>query len=414
MTEVSARSARKHEAPTTWWIGDVHFDPSSRELSSGNSTQRLSPKAGAVLSMLAEANGRVCSRADILDRVWPHVTVSEEVLTHAIAELRMAFGDKRSAPAYIETVHKRGYRLKASVSNGARPSAAGLDLDLTEYGLCLEAQDCWQRGGALNTAKAVELFSLAVRTNPRSARAHAGLAKALTFSSLYYEPDDEKLHSAQVHCATALERQPACAEALATRGLLTELRQGLRAASQDFAASLALSPQSRETHFIVGRSCFLNGEYRAAIGILERAAALWEEDLYSLLVAGKLRLKMGDEGRAHANFKRGVRRTENYLQFNIESYRALQSRANFLWHLNRKGEALALLDKLYAHSDPMPYYTASFLALAGEHDEAVKVLGDIVESGFRHAAFLEHDPDFDTLRRDSRFVRIARAIGAAA
>ncbi len=51
------------------------------------------------------------SRRQLLDAVWPDVTVGEEVLTHAIAELRKALGDSKRQPRYIETVHKSGYRL---------------------------------------------------------------------------------------------------------------------------------------------------------------------------------------------------------------------------------------------------------------------------------------------------------------
>jgi DNA-binding winged helix-turn-helix (wHTH) protein len=408
----TARRAQ-HES-TILWIGAFRFDPSSRELATADATKRLSPKAAAVLSMLAEAQGLVCSRDEILDCVWPNVTVSEEVLTHAVAELRRAFGDTRAAPHHIETIHKKGYRLKVQ-ARADDPEHAGThgQLDLAAYGLCLEANDCFNKGGAQNTKRAVELFSLAATRNPRYARAHAGLAKALIFSSLYYQPDDESLACAEAHCATALEADPRSAEALVTTGLLKEIKHGLHAASWDFARSLASAPDCRETHFIVGRSCFLRGDYRPAIGILERAAALWGEDLYSLMLAGKLRLKMGDETGAAANFIRGAKRSESALRSNSGSYRAVQSQANFLWHLGRKGEALALLDELQSHGDPMPYYTASFLALIGEHEEAVKLLSRVVDCGFRHAAFFEHDPDFDTLRADKRFVRIARSIGAA-
>ena len=37
--------------------------------------------------------------------------MAENTLTHAIAALRKAFGDDARSPCYIETIHKRGYRL---------------------------------------------------------------------------------------------------------------------------------------------------------------------------------------------------------------------------------------------------------------------------------------------------------------
>ncbi|HIP77028.1 MAG TPA: hypothetical protein EYH07_00985, partial [Kiloniellaceae bacterium] len=113
-------------------IGDWSIDPASRRITQGDKTQRISPKSALVLTVLAEAEGRVVSRDDLLDRVWPEVTVGEEVLTQAIAELRRAFRDSARAPRYIETVPKAGYRLLAEVQapavsgalSGSTPEAA--------------------------------------------------------------------------------------------------------------------------------------------------------------------------------------------------------------------------------------------------------------------------------------------------
>lgn len=396
-------------------IGRFHFDPSSRDLRGpDNIARRLSPKAASVLSLLAEARGVVCSRADIIDHVWPCVSVGEEVLTHAIAELRRAFSDNASHPEYVETVHKKGYRLRAQVCETSAHPTHGPAFDLGAYGLCLQAQELFDRGGAQNTSKAAQLFSEAVERNMQSALAHAGLAKALVFSALYYDGDREKLARAEQHCMAALDVDPQSADALLVRGLLRHLNEGLQAASRDLGKALTLAPSSREAHVIAGRACYLGGEYEAAIGILERAASLRPDDFYPLLVAGKLRLKLGDEKSARADFVRGLHRVERFLTSNPDSYRAVQCQANFLWHTGRKAEAMALVDMLYAHADPMPYYTASFLALTGEHEESLKLLTSTIDAGFRHGAFLQHDPDFDSMRSDARFDRIARSVRVAA
>ncbi|MEM1314543.1 MAG: winged helix-turn-helix domain-containing protein [Pseudomonadota bacterium] len=85
---------------------------------------RLSPKAMGVLSALAEAEGGVVSRAALLDRVWPNVTVGEEVLTQAVREVRRALGDSPQAPRFVETVHRAGYRLLVPVEPLGGPAAA--------------------------------------------------------------------------------------------------------------------------------------------------------------------------------------------------------------------------------------------------------------------------------------------------
>ena len=75
-----------------------------------------------VLVMLAEKPGHVVLRTDLLDRLWPNVIVTDEVLSRCIYELRrqlsQAAGDEQFKEA-IETLPKRGYRLKAAVTPDA-------------------------------------------------------------------------------------------------------------------------------------------------------------------------------------------------------------------------------------------------------------------------------------------------------
>ncbi|HSM41762.1 MAG TPA: winged helix-turn-helix domain-containing protein, partial [Afifellaceae bacterium] len=92
-------------------LGDWQIDPTTRRLARGDETVRLSPKAMQVLLALGAAKGTVMSRTQLLDEVWPSVTVGEEVLTHAIAELRKALGDSTRNSEFVETVPKAGYRL---------------------------------------------------------------------------------------------------------------------------------------------------------------------------------------------------------------------------------------------------------------------------------------------------------------
>jgi TolB-like protein len=68
-----------------------------------------------VLVVLAEHAGEVVTRDELFNAVWQGQVVSDERLTHAIAELRRALEDDRDTPKYIETVPKRGYRLIGEV-----------------------------------------------------------------------------------------------------------------------------------------------------------------------------------------------------------------------------------------------------------------------------------------------------------
>lgn len=73
--------------------------------------RHLPPKAMEVLVTLAEAAPEPVSREELIDRVWGERCVSDEVLTHAVTELRHALADSPSQAEYIQTIPKRGYRL---------------------------------------------------------------------------------------------------------------------------------------------------------------------------------------------------------------------------------------------------------------------------------------------------------------
>lgn len=92
-------------------IGEWSVQPAVNRLKRGEQVTRLEPKVMQVLVRLAEDAGEVVTREQLIASVWPDVFVTDDVLHRAIRELRRALGDSTSAPRYIETIRKRGYRL---------------------------------------------------------------------------------------------------------------------------------------------------------------------------------------------------------------------------------------------------------------------------------------------------------------
>jgi DNA-binding winged helix-turn-helix (wHTH) protein/predicted ATPase len=87
---------------------------------------RLGHKAFAVLQLLVSRPGQLVTKDDLLAGAWPDTAVTDAVLTTAMRELRQALGDEARVPTFIETVHGRGYRFIAPVSetDAAPPSEA--------------------------------------------------------------------------------------------------------------------------------------------------------------------------------------------------------------------------------------------------------------------------------------------------
>jgi len=108
-------------------FGPFHLDVRERRLSRGCEVIPLRLKVFDTLLVLVENAGRLVTKQELLDAVWPETTVEENNLNHNVSVLRKALGEKATSQQYIETVPRVGYRFAASVEAALRqagPSAA--------------------------------------------------------------------------------------------------------------------------------------------------------------------------------------------------------------------------------------------------------------------------------------------------
>jgi DNA-binding winged helix-turn-helix (wHTH) protein len=105
-------------------LGAYEFDLRAGELLRGEARVVLQEQPLQILRMLVEAHGEVVTREEIKQRLWPNDTVVEfdHSIHTAINKLRKAFDDPANAPAYIETVARRGYRLMVPVETSGDSS----------------------------------------------------------------------------------------------------------------------------------------------------------------------------------------------------------------------------------------------------------------------------------------------------
>ncbi|HSL19500.1 MAG TPA: winged helix-turn-helix domain-containing protein, partial [Methylomirabilota bacterium] len=96
-------------------LGDRLVEPRLNRLTRDGEAIQIEIKAMDVLLCLVRRAGEVVTRQEIVDAVWATEYISDNTLTHAVAELRNALGDDARAPTFIETIHRRGYRLITAV-----------------------------------------------------------------------------------------------------------------------------------------------------------------------------------------------------------------------------------------------------------------------------------------------------------
>ncbi|MBB6523796.1 winged helix-turn-helix domain-containing protein [Pseudoteredinibacter isoporae] len=98
-----------------YWVGGFFIDPSRNQITQNNNSQTIAPKALAVLTYLAEHQGKVVSHEELLAKVWPDTVASPNTLQRNIAQLRKALGDDGKVQVYIKTHAKQGYSLECDV-----------------------------------------------------------------------------------------------------------------------------------------------------------------------------------------------------------------------------------------------------------------------------------------------------------
>lgn len=105
-----------HEAGFS--LGSLEVRPSTREVIASHGREVLQPRVMQVLVMLAQADGAVVSRDDLIARCWAGRVVGEDSITLVMGKLRKLA--TRSGGAFaIETIPRVGYRL--TVPDAAEP-----------------------------------------------------------------------------------------------------------------------------------------------------------------------------------------------------------------------------------------------------------------------------------------------------
>jgi DNA-binding winged helix-turn-helix (wHTH) protein len=102
------------------------LDPEDEFVLRGGQRVPLTPKAFAVLRHLVGHAGRLVSKAQLLEAVWPGVYVSDAALKVCIREIRRALGDDARRPRLVRTEHRRGYTFVAPVTSGMDRAAVAL------------------------------------------------------------------------------------------------------------------------------------------------------------------------------------------------------------------------------------------------------------------------------------------------
>lgn len=97
-------------------LGPWEVLPDRGLLRDGETERHLEPKVIDVLVLLAAHDGQVVSKEQLIESVWDSRAQSDEPLNRCVYLLRKGLGDDPQNPTYVETIPRRGYRLKMPIS----------------------------------------------------------------------------------------------------------------------------------------------------------------------------------------------------------------------------------------------------------------------------------------------------------
>ena len=136
-------------------LGDVTWKRSTQTVAGpGGEPIDLRNKSRQVLAFLADNPDRIVTKEEILDDVWPDVTVGDESLVQCIADIRRIIG--KDAKRIVVAVPRQGYRLQPSNPSVAssRTWKAGLPAFLALVVLTFVGSSFWFLGAATKPAPA--------------------------------------------------------------------------------------------------------------------------------------------------------------------------------------------------------------------------------------------------------------------
>jgi len=274
------------------------------------------------------------------------------------------------------------------------------------YECFLRGRQCLHRMRRPDLEMSQHMFERAIALDKDYAPAWAGLA---TVHALLYEwwgAREEDLQRTDRASRIAMDLAPELADAHVARGFALSLHQRYDEAQVHFEAAARINPNLFDAFYYYARACFARGEIERSAELFRRAMEIRQEDFQSAtLLAQSLRI-MGREEEAAKATREGIARAEHILALNPQDGRALSIGAVAFFNqgdVQRAMEWSARSLELYPDDMSALINAACIHAKAGMKEEALALLERAFGRGWGKRDWVEHDPDYDSLRDDPRF-----------
>ena len=439
--------------PRFYRFGPFALDVRAGELTRDGRRLRLPAQSAVLLRRLLERPGEVFTRDELRAALWPdgtHVDY-EHGLNNAATRLRRALGDPASAPRFVETLPRTGYRFIAPVraettapatSVPTRPDAPSSPR--RRQALALVAAAIVFMAGAAG-GLLVSRWSAAAPASQPLTEAQEQAERSLIYSRMVLDGDlpaglvydvaeatasralahDATLADAHVaagyvamwgrwdwalasrHFDTAQALAPSSARARQARALWLSARERHTQARQAIAEARRLDPESIGIARDEARIAFVAGDARAAVDRLRALLAAHPDDILAHELMSEALAGLGRNAEAGQHFGRFL-----VLIGISEAHARADGRL-----LATRGMAGLMRRNLSRPSGKppdrygVPFKLAASHAIVGEVDAALTWLEQAIGQRDSRLLWLKVHPRFEPLRTDPRFQTLLARVG---
>jgi serine/threonine protein kinase/Flp pilus assembly protein TadD len=260
-----------------------------------------------------------------------------------------------------------------------------------------------------------QMFKRASDLDPDYALAYAGIADCSSFLYMYHDARETNLRQAEAASLRALELEPELAEAHLSRAIALWLnkRTDFAEAEAEFEKAMRFDPKLFEAPYFYARACHSHGKYAEAVRLFERASQLRPEDYQTPSFLAQAYRGLGKHAEAKVAMQRGLKLTEERIELNPDDARAYNLAGAILAGMGERDKAFEYTQRA-AEIDPDDtitlYNAACTYATLGRHEEAMETLEKALDKGYGHKEWIEHDPDWASLRDSPRFKAMLEAM----
>jgi adenylate cyclase len=278
----------------------------------------------------------------------------------------------------------------------------------------IETYECFLRGRQrmhtmqqpqMDEARA--LFQRAIELDAEYAPAWAGIATLHALLFEWWGSRTEDLAEADRASRVAMELAPDLADAHLARGYTLSNQRRYEDARKHFEAAARINPNLFDAYYYYGRAAFAAGDVEKSIEMWRKAGEVRQEDFESPLLQAQSMRKLGRLDEARAVNAEAVRRAEKLLEVNPSNGRVLSFAAGALQEdgqVDRAMEWSRRAEQLYPDDMSVIINAACLRARSGQKQEALDLLDRMFNKGWGKKDWIEHDPDYDSLRNEPRFI----------